>query len=359
MIKKLYRSVLIALLIIISALLFFTIRNEYGENVLQGNAFSGENIESNPVYSPETGNLGDGVSGSYPSYNMEDGESSVHMVIPSGEPIGIYVKTEGVMVIGVTDIKKSDGTSCSPCKGLFQPGDYIVSVDNETIEDKNHLIEIIETSGGKTLNIELIRDNSTIQVVATPQKSQGTYKLGLWVKDDISGIGTLTFIDENGFAALGHSINDNDTGTVFSISDGAIYDTTLINIVKSDGDTPGRLEGMIDYSKDNIMGRVEKNCEYGISGYMTKNGEEEMADGEWIPVATKEEAHLGEAYLLSGVSGEEEYYKIEITDIDMSSTAGNKGLEIKVTDDRLLSITGGIVQGMFMSYNGYNTRKTQ
>lgn len=272
---------------------------------------------------------------------------SVHMVIPSGEPIGIYVKTEGVMVIGTTSFEASDGRMISPCEGLFQAGDYITQVDGYSIEDKNSLIDIIINSQGKTLKLKVIRDGAEKVIrVAPHQNKDGVYLLGLWVKDDISGIGTLTFIDEHGFAALGHSINDNDTGTVFSISDGAIYDTNLVNIVKSEAGKPGRLEGMIDYSKENIMGRVEENCQYGINGYMTKNGVDEYGGGEWLPVGKKEEACIGDAYILSAISGEPVYYSIKITDIDISSSAGNKGLQIEVTDQRLLEMTNGIVQGM-------------
>lgn len=276
----------------------------------------------------------------------ESGET-VHMVIPCGTPIGIYVKTKGVMVINTSEIEGNDGSKCAPCEGLLSQGDYIISIDGTPVEDKNDLISLVEQSGGEELTVGIVRDEQELYVNITPAKNEkGNYMLGLWVKDDISGIGTLTYIDEEGFGALGHSINDNDTGVAFTISDGAIYDASLVNVVKPDGKNPGRLEGLIDYSARHIIGRIEENSAYGIQGYVTAHGMEQLMSEEWIPVAKKNEAHLGSAYILSEVSGSPEYYQIEITGVDITSAAEGKGLELKVTDERLLGLTNGIVQGM-------------
>jgi len=270
-----------------------------------------------------------------------------NMVIPSGEPIGIYVKTKGVMVIDTTSFSLPNGKNVYPSKGKFLPGDYITQINGEAVEDKKSLIEKINSSEGAPLDIRITRDNKEIYVTVVPEKSSdGNYMLGLWVKDDISGIGTLTFIDEEGFGALGHSINDNDTGSVFTISDGAIYETELVNITRAQSGTPGRLEGMIDYSKDNVMGRVKENTLFGIRGIMTKKGATAFGNNQWMPTAQSQEVHLGDAYILSSLSGESVYYDIEIVDIDFSKEAGNKSLEIKITDQQLIDLTGGIVQGM-------------
>lgn len=271
----------------------------------------------------------------------------VHMVIPCGTPIGIYVKTKGVMVIDTSEIVGNDGSSRAPCADLLRQGDYITSINDMPVEDKNDLISLVEQSGGAELTVGIVRDEQELYVNITPAKNEkGNYMLGLWVKDDISGIGTLTYIDEQGFGALGHSINDNDTGVAFTISDGAIYDANLVNVVKPDGKNPGRLEGMIDYSARHIIGRIEENSAYGIQGYITSHGTDRLMREEWIPTAKKSEAHLGSAYILSEVSGTPEYYQIEITGIDISSTAEGKGIELKVTDSKLLGLTSGIVQGM-------------
>lgn len=341
--KKIYRGMLVVLLLVLGLLIYFAVEERDNNHIKPNTSvLAGDDIAEVKYTSKSSINI---------SANSQDVEnngldSATHMVIPSGQPVGIYVKTKGVMVINTSKVRDNSGNETSPCEGILMPGDYIVSINGTNIEDKNHLIETVQESGDKNLIIDFIRDGNKHTECVKAVKCQGRYMLGLWVKDDISGIGTLTYIDENGFAALGHSINDNDTGTVMSISDGALYDTTLINIIKSDGNKPGRLEGLIDYSRDNIIGRVNVNCEFGIRGYVTKNGMQKINNSEWIPVASKQEAYKGDAYLLSCITGKPEYYKVQIVDIDTSPEAGNKSLEIKVIDQRLLSITNGIVQGM-------------
>ncbi len=289
------------------------------------------------------------------SYDGISRSTNSKMVVPSGEPIGIYVKSKGVMVIGIGEIKGENGASYVPCAGLIEQGDYITAVNGTVINDKNDLIKYVNESEGKSVELQIRSDgtensNSDIELYSinvTPvENSEGNYMLGLWVKDDISGIGTLTYYDENSFGALGHSINDNDTGEIFAISDGAIYDTNLINIVKSSNNLPGRLEGMIDYSSKNMVGRVEKNATFGISGYLTNVGKRKHSSNDYIPVATKEQVKKGQAYILSSITGESRYYSIEITDITYDNREENKELKIKITDPELISITSGIVQGM-------------
>lgn len=275
-------------------------------------------------------------------------------VIPSGEPIGIYVKSEGVMVIGIGDIEGKDGGKYSPCVDIISPGDYILSVEGDMIEDKVQLIEKINQCKGKKIDMTVQKKGmpetgnviiETVSVVPIESKS-GDYMLGLWVKDDISGIGTLTYYSKDTFAALGHSINDNDTGDIFEISDGAIYRSNLINIVKSNKKYPGRLEGMIDYSSRNMIGRIQDNSKYGIKGYVTNVGRNTLSFDDYIPIGYKEEVELGEAYILSSLSGEPQYYTVEITGISYDEEEKNKDIQLRITDARLVDLTSGIVQGM-------------
>lgn len=268
-------------------------------------------------------------------------------VMPSGMPIGIYVKTKGVMVVDTGVITGMDGELYSPCKDILKSGDYIVNIDGNEIEDKKSLVDTVEKSGGNPVVLEVLRDEEYISFEIIPVKnSEGKYKLGLWVKDDISGIGTLTYVDEKSFGALGHSINDNDTGIIFNISDGAIYSTKLVNIVKPDGKSPGRLEGVIDYSSSNIIGRVTDNTEYGISGSLVKNSKETGLGNEWMELASKQDVYVGPAYILSSIRGTPEYYEINITKVNYDDSYGNKSIEVEITDPRLISLTDGIVQGM-------------
>lgn len=338
MIKTFYRSFLLMLLTFVCVLLYYA-TDDYFENLNNKQYVNSESVYSiNSEINIKNENIPD---------NTENATEAVHMVMPSGEPIGIYVKTDGVMVIDTGEVIGTDGKRYSPCNGFIQQGDYILSINNIEIEDKNDLIDMVNKSCGNEIQLKIRRDGKTLFQSVIPVKGKDNcYFLGLWVKDDISGIGTLTFIDEYGFSALGHSINDYDTGEIFEISDGAIYFAKLINIVKANGSVPGRLEGMIDYSSDNIVGRIEANSNFGINGYLTQTGKERLQQGEWLPVAKKEEIHLGRAYIVSSISGKKEYYEINITDIDLSTQNESKGIEIKVTDSKLLTMTSGIVQGM-------------
>lgn len=336
--KNSYRAVLYALLSLISVLLvyaFILYRDESSQTGSYDNSIEVElkkaENERAVIYSETFGNS----------------ENDKYMVMPSGETIGIYVKADGIMVVDVGTVMNANGESISPCYGVLQTGDYIVGINGNEIDDKKTLIEVVNSCAGNPVEITILRNDIEQVVTVTPVLSdKGSYMLGVWVKDDISGIGTLTFVDENGFAALGHGINDNDTGKLFKICDGAIYKTNLINIVKATSNQPGRLEGMIDYSASNVMGRVEDNDSYGIKGYITKNGASNIVGNEWMPVAEKNEIHMGDAYILSCVSGAPQYYKVEITGIDLSMSAGNKGIELKITDEKLINYTNGIVQGM-------------
>lgn len=269
-----------------------------------------------------------------------------YKVYPSGESIGIYVKTKGVMVTEVCSFVNSKGVKVSPCQDAVQKGDYISKIDGVEIENKADFMDKLAKAGDNEVCLELYRDNIRHKLRVRAQKSQdGSYKLGIWIKDDISGIGTLTFVDKTGFAALGHSINDVDTGEIFRISEGAIYYAKLMNIRKPQENTPGRLEGIIDYAPDNMIGKVSANEYYGISGYLTSNYQGEEND-EWVSLGTKDDICIGEAYIISTISGKREKYSVMIEAINLDTGKKEKNIEIRVTDERLLNMTGGIVQGM-------------
>lgn len=127
------------------------------------------------------------------------------MVCPSGEPVGIYVKTKGVMVIGVNSVVDEQGITCNPCENLLSPGDYVMRINGQSVDDKKSMLELVHQSEGHELLLRVCRENEYRTVRVTPvKKKDGSYALGLWVKDDISGIGTITYTDGERFAALGH-----------------------------------------------------------------------------------------------------------------------------------------------------------
>lgn len=279
------------------------------------------------------------------SVTAGEGET-VRTVCPSGEPIGIYVKTKGVMVIGISEVVDEKGNKVSPCAGILRAGDYILAIDGEEITDKASMIAKVKESRGRNLSFQICRDSKKFDTTITPVKNEkGMFVIGLWVKDDISGIGTLTFTENDRFAALGHSINDNDTGTMFCVSDGALYETKIVNIKKPTSESPGRLEGVINYDSGYVIGRVEENSAYGIHGTLTKRQQENEQDNVRMEIATKEQVHKGTAYLLSSITGESCQYEIEIVSVEADNENG-KCMEFVVKDPALLSLTGGIVQGM-------------
>lgn len=289
----------------------------------------------------------DGLDNIQTTYvNKKDGK---HYVCPCGYPIGIYVKTEGVMVIRTGSFKGLDGSEQAPCKDALEQGDYIVGINGTRINDKQDLMEIVKNNQGSRLDVSINRRGKKMNVKIYPKQNEhGKYMLGLWIKDDISGIGTLTYVDEKGFGALGHSINDNDTGEMFVISEGAIFETQLLRIVKSDGAHAGRLEGFIDYETDYMLGKVSQNSVTGIKGTLTKLGKQKLSFDNWIAVGASEDVHCGYAQILSWISGEPGYYDIEILNVNNAKNDNcfEKNIEIKITDQKLLDMTSGIVQGL-------------
>ena len=275
------------------------------------------------------------------------GTGSENLLIPGGMPIGIYMETDGVMVLGTDEIKSSDGSSTSPAKHLVKDGDYIVGIDEEEVENKQELIEVMQNLSKKTVILHLRRKMEYINVKIHPAKDEeGKYKLGIWVRDNVQGLGTITFLNANSeFGALGHGIHDVDTSELLEISEGTLYETSIQNIKKGQNGSPGGMEGIIVYNHYNVLGSITSNTETGIYGKIDRV-DKVFKNQEAYPAASKEEIKTGKAYIRCVVSGEVKDYEIQITKIDLHPGEVNKGIEIRVTDEELLRITGGIVQGM-------------
>jgi stage IV sporulation protein B len=268
-------------------------------------------------------------------------------VTPGGIPVGIYMETRGILIIGTGEVEGMDGLNYEPAQGIVREGDYIQAVNGEAISDKEELIDYINGSGDGELVLDLDREGEQIQVKLQPvQTSADTYKLGIWVRDNTQGIGTLTFLTEDGyFGALGHGISDVDTGELLSLSQGRLYDTSIVSIIKGQKGSPGELSGTIRYSPDLICGEIQENTEEGIFGTAGTRLAEKL---EAVPlqVGYKQEVETGEAWIRSSVSGTVQDYRVEITEIHRKEEDVNKGMVLKVTDPELLELTGGIVQGM-------------
>ena len=269
-------------------------------------------------------------------------------VFAGGMQIGIYTKMEGVLVIGIGVVPLESGNSISPAESLVKPGDYIISINGEKVQEKEQLAELIDAYGTKKETLGILRNDEYIEVAATPVKSstEDKYMLGIWVRDDLAGIGTLTYYDQNGaFGALGHPISDGDTGEIVKMQEGRIYATNIIGIRKGESGNPGELSGVIDYSKEYRLGTIEKNTGIGIYGVLDGNLDA-LPLGISYEIAYKQDIHPGKASIISGLTGEMESYEIEIKSLDYSGREENKGILFQVTDEELLKLTGGIVQGM-------------
>lgn len=268
-------------------------------------------------------------------------------LIPVGVPIGIYVKADGILVIGVGEFEGQDGVQYSPSKYILKSGDYIQKLNGEPVTDKDEFIEKIAKGDGTEITLTIVRGNETMDVEICPVCDQGgDFRIGAWIRDNAQGVGTMTYIDGDGcFGALGHGINDIDTSTLMEMNDGTLYHTEIISIKKGTIGKPGEMVGMITYSNEHILGDVTTNSEQGIFG---KCNEEAMklTDAEPLPIALKQEIVEGPAQILCTVDGTTRYYDIQITGIHLDHDSINRGLELQVTDPELLEITGGIVQGM-------------
>lgn len=268
-------------------------------------------------------------------------------LIPVGTPIGIYVKTDGVLVVGTGEFKGLDGVSYSPCRYVLKSGDYVRCVNGISVTEKEEFIRLIKESGGKTVALTLERNGETMDVNVTPVKDvSGEYKIGAWVRDNAQGVGTMTYIDSQGnFGALGHGINDVDTSTLMQMEDGTLYQTDIVDIKKGKDGNPGEMTGMIVYSDENILGAITSNSSKGIFGVCNDKALE-LGVQDALPIGLKQEIEKGPAQILCTVEDEARYYDVEITAVHLDRDNVNRGIELTVTDPELLAVTGGIVQGM-------------
>ena len=265
----------------------------------------------------------------------------------SGSTIGIYMETEGVLVIDTGEIEDQNGEMKEPAKNLVRQGDYIVSFNGEKISTKRELINDIAGLDGEEVTLEVKREGESVPVSVTPVKdTKGDYKLGIWVRDDTQGIGTLTYVDQNGrYGALGHGISDIDTAQLLNIRNGALYKAQILAINKGSKGNPGELAGFIRYDARNILGSIEINSKNGIYGQFYKGAEDGITLKK-MPVAYKQDVKTGEASVLCNVDGEVREYQAEIKRIDLNHEDTNKSFVIQITDEKLLEKTGGIVQGL-------------
>lgn len=268
-------------------------------------------------------------------------------VYASGEPVGIYIKTRGVLVLGIQNVKTADNRTCSPAEHKLESGDYILAMNGEDISSKAQFISCLQKNEEKEAVLTISRNGEEQQIKIQPVYSEEDhcYQIGAWIRNDTQGIGTVTYITEDGnFAALGHGISDCDLGVQLNIAGGSIYETDIASIMKGKAKDPGQVIGTIDYIPEKYLGNIGINSTCGIFG-LIKNHQENFWNGQLMEVADASEIKTGKAFVRTSISGESRDYTIEIEKISLSKKDAQKALRIKITDPDLIALTGGIIQG--------------
>ncbi len=266
------------------------------------------------------------------------------VLIPGGQSVGVAMLTEGVIVIGSSDI----GSQPSPARlaGL-RAGDRIVRVNDTDITSATQLRTMI-AEGGEAL-IEVSRGEEVLVMDVEPalDPRDGQYRLGAWVRDSTAGIGTLTYYnpDTGDFGALGHAITDVDTGIVLPVGYGGIYESAVVDVNKGKSGKPGELLGQF-FDVETQLGEMTKNTDFGISGTATAPLLNPLYPNGLL-VGSRDEVVVGPAQLLTTlVDGEIQAYDCEIVKLTEQDAPATRSMVVKVTDAELLERTGGIVQGM-------------
>lgn len=267
------------------------------------------------------------------------------VLIPCGNPFGIKLLTDGVVVVEVSSFETDTGLRSPAMDAGIKTGDIIKTINGCKITSNDDIADVIERSGGEKLMVSLTRKGANIIANVTPGicKTDNSYRVGLWVRDSSAGIGTVTFYNpETGiFAGLGHPVCDIDTGVILPLSEGEVVDVTVNGIKKGRSGIPGELIG--SFSSQAAIGSLELNCEKGLYGIMSKCG----VNAEPVPLGMRQEIETGDAYIYTTIDGNRpQKYSIVIEKIDLHDSHDSKNMIIRVTDKTLLEKTGGIVQGM-------------
>lgn len=271
-------------------------------------------------------------------------QSKPKKVSVSGESFGIKLYTDGVIIVGIRDVETDKG-KCNPAKEAgLEKGDIIIEINGKKVYSADSVTDILNDNNGKDYKITVKRNGNYKEFLLKPaySSSQGCYKVGLWVRDSTAGVGTITYYDKsnNIVSALGHPITDVDTNEIMPILDGEAVRATVTKIYKSKAGEAGSL--CCEFTND-IIGTLKKNCQSGIYGKYTctlKNTYE-------YEVASPNEIVRGPVQILCTIdSGKAKFYNAQISRISYRENKKGKNMVVKITDERLLEKTGGIVQGM-------------
>lgn len=270
-------------------------------------------------------------------------------VFGGGVPIGLALKANGALVIGSSSIKTNDGIYDIATLGSLKVGDIITKIDGKEVFSTTDISKYLNTKDNPESPIELtyIRDDKENILEITPVKDISTdkYRLGVWVRDDASGIGTLTYVKgDYRFGALGHPLCDADAKSIVSVRSGKVYNCSILGVNKGKAGSPGELRGMFLHGKSE-QGYIDKNNEYGIFGEL-KEDASLLEKLDKIKVGGRYSVKPGKAKIKCCIDGNIKLYDIEIIKSNYKNYNNDKSMVIRVVDKELLAKTGGIVQGM-------------
>ena len=270
-------------------------------------------------------------------------------VIPVGNIAGLKLYTNGVLVVGMSEIEGVDKKKHRPYENTgIKEGDRIVEINENKISSTEDLIETVNASSGNDIQVKYIHGEETKECSITPvQTANQEYKLGLWVRDSAAGVGTVTFYEPETktFGALGHGLTDIDTEELINIASGEFVTTRVLSITKGESGNPGKIQGTVDNQKN--IGTIYKNTKFGIYGKVDNLSSLNLDTSKEMEVALREEIKTGKATILCSLDNNQaQEYEIEIEKVYVDNNYDNKSMRIKVTDERLLEKTGGIIQGM-------------
>lgn len=270
--------------------------------------------------------------------------SRARTVCAGGEAVGVVLRTKGVQIVGFERIAAGSGDVCPAVSAGLREGDMICAVNGAAVTDSERFAALCETVQGECL-LSCLRDGEPFSVTVTPVSgTDGTRRIGAWVRDGTSGIGTLSFYDPDtgAFAALGHGVTDVDTQKLIAPAAGFLTEASIRRVQKGNGSAAGELIGQFSLDEADAIAAVERNTPFGIGGmlYRIDSG---LPRTEISPGAA---AHKGDATIISTVDGETRAYAVRVIRVDVQSSPETQGMMIEITDPLLLEKTGGIVQGM-------------
>ncbi len=271
-------------------------------------------------------------------------------VVPVGKVIGVKMYTNGVLVVGMSEVEDKNNYKTKPYENSdIKPGDTILEINKKIVEDIDNLKQAINESKGNEIEIKILRNGNILKTNIVPaQTEESKYQLGLWVKDAATGVGTITFYEpeSNSFGILGHGITDSDTNNLINIDSGELVTAKVISLKRGEVNIPGEIKGTIINSQ--TIGEITKNTQFGVFGKLNNLTALNIDISKSIEIASREEIKEGEAQILCSInsSNVSKEYKIEIEKVYKENDYNNKSMLIKITDEELLKETGGIIRGL-------------